>query len=71
VTFNLPMKDFGAAFDGAPVDPKVLEQQNEELQKQLQKRAEDQRKKTEQLQQTNGVPPAPGAAPAAPATPAQ
>ena len=27
VTFNLPMKDFGAAFDGPAVDPKVLEQQ--------------------------------------------
>ena len=35
VTFNLPMKDFGAAFDGPAVDPKVLEQQNQELQKQL------------------------------------
>ena len=64
VTFNLPMKDFGAAFDGAPVDPKVLEQQNQELQKQLEQRAQSQRQKLEQ-QQT------PGAAPTAPATPAQ
>jgi len=64
VTFNLPMKDFGAAFDGAPVDPKVLEQQNQELQKQLEQRAQAQRQKLEQ-QQT------PGAAPTAPATPAQ
>ena len=39
VTFNLPMKDFGAAFDGPAVDPKVLEQQNQELQKQLEERA--------------------------------
>jgi len=31
VTFNLPMKDFGAAFDGPAVDPKVLEQQSQEL----------------------------------------
>ena len=30
VTFNLPMKDFAAAFDGPPIDPKVLEQQNQE-----------------------------------------
>jgi invasion protein IalB len=68
VTFNLPMKDFGAAFDGPAVDPKVLEQQNQELQKQLQLRAEDQRKKLEQ-QQSTGAPPA--AAPAPAATPAQ
>lgn len=68
VTFNLPMKDFGAAFDGAPIDPKVLEQQNQELQKQLQLRAEEQRKRLEQ-QQSNGGAPAP--APSAPATPAQ
>ncbi len=64
VTFNLPMKDFGAAFDGPAVDPKVLEQQNQELQKQLQLRAEEQRKKLEQ-QQSSGAPPT------APATPAQ
>jgi invasion protein IalB len=68
VTFNLPMKDFGAAFDGAPVDPKVLEQQNQELQKQLEQRAIQQRQKLEQ-QQSTGAPPA--GAPTAPATPAQ
>ncbi|MGA2495024.1 MAG: invasion associated locus B family protein [Roseiarcus sp.] len=65
VTFNLPMKDFGAAFDGAPVDPKVLEQQNQELQKQLEQRAQAQRQKLEQQQQSTGAPPT------APATPAQ
>jgi invasion protein IalB len=68
VTFNLPMKDFGAAFDGAPVDPKVLEQQNQELQKQLEQRAQAQRQKLEQ-QQSTGAPPL--VAPTAPATPAQ
>jgi invasion protein IalB len=68
VTFNLPMKDFGAAFDGAPVDPKVLEQQNQELQKQLEQRAIQQRQKLEQ-QQSTGAPPAVAPAPAA--TPAQ
>ncbi len=67
VTFNLPMKDFGAAFDGPAIDPKVLEQQNQELQKQLQLRAEEQRKRLEQ--QSNGAPPAVGPAPTA--TPAQ
>jgi invasion protein IalB len=70
VTFNLPMKDFGAAFDGAPVDPKVLEQQNQELQKQLEERARLQRQKLEQ-QQSSGAPPAVAPAPTAPATPAQ
>jgi invasion protein IalB len=69
VTFNLPMKDFGAAFDGAPVDPKVLEQQNQELQKQLEQRAQAQRQKLEQQQQSTGAPPV--VAPTAPATPAQ
>jgi invasion protein IalB len=68
VTFNLPMKDFGAAFDGPPVDPKVLEQQNQELQKQLEERARLQRQKLEQQQQSTGAPPA---GPTAPATPAQ
>jgi invasion protein IalB len=59
VTFNLPMKDFGTAFDGPAVDPKVLAQQNQELQKQLEEKARQQREKLEQQQ--------PGAA--APATP--
>ena len=69
VTFNLPMKDFGAAFDGAPVDPKVLEQQNQELQKQLEQRAQVQQRQKLEQQQSTGAPPA--AAPTAPATPAQ
>ncbi len=63
VTFTLPMKDFGAAFDGPAVDPKVLAQQNQELQKQLEERARLQREKLEQ--QRGGA-----AAPAAPAAPA-
>jgi invasion protein IalB len=72
VTFNLPMKDFGATFDGPAVDPKLLEQQNQELQKQLEERATAQRKKLEE-QQSAAPAPAPGAAPApAPAaTPAK
>ena len=69
VTFNLPMKDFGAAFDGPAVDPKVLEQQNQELQKQLQLRAEEQRKKLEQQQ--SAAPPAAPPAPAPAVTPAK
>ena len=62
VTFNVPMKDFGAAFDGPAIDPKVLEQQNQELQRQLEEKARQQR---EQLEKQGQIP-APGA-PAAPA----
>src|SRR6516165_7715550 len=57
LTFNIPLKDLGPAFDGKPTDPKVLEQQRQELQQQLQKRAQEQRKL---LEQQNGA-----AAPAA------
>ncbi|MGE5388850.1 MAG: invasion associated locus B family protein [Hyphomicrobiales bacterium] len=55
VTFYLPMTDFGKAFDGPAVDPKVLEEQQKKLQEELQKKAEEERKKLE----------AKGAAPAA------
>jgi invasion protein IalB len=67
VTFTLPMKDFGAAFDGPAIDPKVLEQQNQELQRQLQEKAQKER---EQLEKQSAQP-APQAAPAAPAAPAK
>jgi invasion protein IalB len=70
LTFNIPLKDFGPSFDGKPTDPKLLEQQRQQLQQQLQKKAEEQRKQLE-LQQQNGGAPAPSAAaPAAPAAPA-
>jgi invasion protein IalB len=68
LTFNIPLKDLGPAFDGRPTDPKVLEQQRQALQQQLQKKAEEQRKMLEQQQ--SGVlaaPAAPAPAPAAPA----
>ena len=60
LTFNIPLKDLGTAFDGKPTDPKVLEQQRQALQQQLQKKAEEQRKALEQQQS------AAAAAPAAP-----
>jgi invasion protein IalB len=66
LTFNISLKDLGPAFDGKPTDPKVLEQQRQALQQQLQKKAEEQRKALEQQQ--GGTPGAP--APVAPATPA-
>ena len=49
------------------VDPKVLEQQNQELQRQLQEKAQKER---EQLEKQSAQP-APQAAPAAPAAPAK
>jgi invasion protein IalB len=56
VTFNVPMKDFGAAFDGPAVDPKVLEQQQQVLQKQLEEKAKQQREQLEKQQ--SAAPPA-------------
>ncbi len=73
LTFNIPLKDLGPAFDGKPTDPKVLEQQRQALQQQLQKKAEEQRKALEQ-QQSGAVAapaaPVPGLAAPAPAAPA-
>ena len=70
LTFTIPLKDLGTAFDGKPTDPKVLEQQRQELQQQLQKKAEEQRKMLEQQQQNNAAAPAANATPVAPAAPA-
>lgn len=64
VTFEVPLTGFGKAFDGAPIDPKVLEEQQRQMQEQMQKQAEDLRKKLE-----GGAAAAPPAAPAAPAKP--
>ena len=47
VTFAVPLAGFGKAFDGAPVDPEVLKKQQEELQKELQKRSDEMRKRLE------------------------
>ncbi len=60
VNFTIPMAGFGKAFDGAPIDPKVLEAQQQELQKQLEAKAQQQR---QMLEKQNGAAPA-GAAPA-------
>jgi invasion protein IalB len=47
VTFYLPLANFGKAFDGPAIDPKVLEAQQKKLQEELQKKAEEERKKLE------------------------
>jgi invasion protein IalB len=60
---QLDMKDFAKAYDGPATDPKVFEEQQKKLQDELQKRAEEARKK---LEAQPGQAAAPAAAPAAP-----
>jgi invasion protein IalB len=62
ISLVLPLADFAKAYDGPPTDPKVFEEQQKKLQDELQKRADEARRKLEEQQGT------PGAA-AAPATP--
>jgi invasion protein IalB len=50
ISFPLPLTEFAKANEGPPVDPKVFEEQQKKLQEELQKRAEDARKKLEQQQ---------------------
>lgn len=44
---QLELKDFAKAYDGPPTDPKVFEEQQKKLQDELQKRAEDARRRLE------------------------
>ncbi len=55
ISFPLPLSDFAKAHDGPPTDPKVFEEQQKKLQDELQKRAEEARKK---LESQGGQPPA-------------
>lgn len=64
VSFQVPLTDFGKSFDGPPVDPAVLAAEQKRLQEQMQKQAEEMRKKM------GGQAPAAGAAPAVGAAPA-
>ncbi len=61
VTFVIPLTGFGKAFDGPPIDPKVLEEQQKQLQDAMQKQAEEERKRLES--QAPGAAPAPAPAP--------
>ena len=56
VTFAVPLAGFGKAFDGPPIDPKVLEDQQKKLQEELQKRSDEMRQRL-----GGGAPGAPGA----------
>jgi invasion protein IalB len=59
VTFQVPLAGFGKAFDGAPVDPQVLAEQQKKLQEELQKRSDELRAKL----QGGAAAPDPSAAP--------
>ncbi len=63
ISVVLPLADFAKAYDGPPTDPKVFEEQQKKLQEELQKRADEARKK---LQEQQGAPGAPGASAAPP-----
>ena len=62
VTFAVPVAGFGKAFDGAPIDPKVLEEQQKQLQAELEKRSDEMRKRLESTANP-GAAPAPAPAP--------
>jgi invasion protein IalB len=62
ISLALPLADFAKAYDGPPTDPKVFEEQQRKLQEELQRRADEARKKLENQQ---GAPQS--QAPAAPA----
>ena len=63
VSFQIPLADFAKGFDGAPIDPKVLEDQQKALQDELAKRQEELRQRLG----GGGANAAPGAAAPAPA----
>ncbi len=66
VTFTIPLTDFAKGFDGAPIDPKVLEEQQKQLQDELAKRQEELRQRLG----AGGANAAPGGAAPAPGAPA-
>jgi invasion protein IalB len=47
ISLVMPLTDFAKAYDGPPTDPKVFEEQQKKLQDELQKRADEARKKLE------------------------
>ena len=57
MSLQLTLNDFAKAYDGPPTDPKVFEEQQKKLQDELQKRAEEARKKLESQQPSAAAPP--------------
>lgn len=77
VSFAIPLADFAKGFDGPAIDPKVLEDQQKQLQDELAKRQEELRQRlgagganaAPGAPALPGAVPAPGAAPAIPPKP--
>jgi invasion protein IalB len=61
LTLPLPLAEFAKAYDGPPTDPKVFEENQKKLQEELQKRAEEARKKLEANQPAGAAAANPGA----------
>jgi invasion protein IalB len=61
ISLVMPLNDFAKAYEGAPTDPKVFEEQQRKLQEELQHRADEARKKLESQQ---GMPTSSAAPPA-------
>ena len=57
-SFAFPLPDFGKANEGPATDPKVLEEQQKKLQEELQRRADDARKRLEAQPGAPATPPA-------------
>jgi invasion protein IalB len=66
ISLVMPLGDFAKAYEGPPTDPKVFEEQQRKLQEELQRRADEARKKLESQQgaPSSSAAPAPGQAPA-------
>jgi invasion protein IalB len=67
ISIVMPLTDFAKAYDGPPTDPKVFEEQQRKLQEELQRRADEARKKLENQQgaPTSSATPPPGQTPPA------
>src|SRR5208282_4424971 len=69
ISLPMPLTDFAKAYDGPPTDPKVFEEQQKKLQEELQRRADEARKKLESQQgapQSSAAPPTPPTPPTPP-----
>jgi invasion protein IalB len=56
VSFRAPLDKFGEGFDGAAIDPKVLEEQQKNLQQELERRSDEIRKRMEQQKPAETAP---------------
>lgn len=56
IDLPLPLSDFAKAYDGPATDPKVIEEQQRKLQDELQKKADEARKKLESQQPSAAAP---------------